>query len=81
MIGWNVVKAIGALFLAIFLAVIILALIFPPAIVPAPLVVLVVILMVWAVIRYRKHWWHAFDEKGRPINVEVLPPAPIAKVD
>jgi hypothetical protein len=24
-------------------------------------------------------WWHAWDEKGRPIDVEVLPPAPIAK--
>ena len=24
-------------------------------------------------------WWQAFDEKGRPIDVEVLPKAPIAK--
>jgi hypothetical protein len=76
---WNVIKAIGICFLAFFLAAVAFALFAAPAIVPAPLVVLVVVLIIWAVIRYRKRWWRAWDEKGRPIDVEVLPDAKVTR--
>ena len=26
-----------------------------------------------------RRWWQAWDEHGRPIDVEVLPPAPIVR--
>jgi hypothetical protein len=47
------------------------------------LVLWVAVLVVTAAYRRREliRWWHAFDEKGRPIDVEVLPPAQVTVAD
>jgi YD repeat-containing protein len=29
--------------------------------------------------RTLRRWWQAWDERGRPVDVEVLPPAPITE--
>jgi hypothetical protein len=40
--------------------------------------VFTILIVLTALKRYQLvRWWQAFDERGRPIEVEVLPPAPV----